>query len=109
MPFSEALLVRIYCTETDRHAGAPLHEALVAKCRELELGGATVFRGLEGYGHTAEIHRPHIVGHDQPIVVLIVDSAAKIDAALPELETMVEKGVIAVSRVESMRVMKTTA
>ncbi len=106
MPFPDAKLLRIHCTESDRYGGAPLYEALVAKCRALELAGATVFRGLEGYGHTAEIHRPHVVGHDLPVIVMIVDSAEKIDAVLPELEDMVDRGVIVVSEVEAKRVVK---
>ena len=64
----------------------PLYEAIVEKCRELKIAGATVYRGLEGYGDTAEIHRSHILTHDLPIVIQIVDSAENIQRLLPVVE-----------------------
>jgi len=67
---------------------------------------ATVFRGLEGYGETAEIHRAHWIGHDQPIVVTIVDTAENLARLLPVVEEMVDKGLIATSDVECIRVQK---
>ena len=54
-----ARLLRIHISESDRYEGKPLYEAIVQKCRELNIAGATVFRGLEGYGETAEMHRAH--------------------------------------------------
>lgn len=104
-----ACLLRIHITESDRYAGKPLHEAIVAKCRELDLAGATVFRGLEGYGGTAEIHRSHLLRHDLPLVIQIVDSAEKIERALPALEAMMGVGVIAMSPVSIRRVEKSKA
>src|SRR5215831_9708717 len=77
-PSRSAKLLRLHFSESDKYRGKPLYEAIVQKCRELSIAGATVFRGLEGYGESAEIHRHHLIGHDQPIVVTIVDSEENI-------------------------------
>src|SRR5262252_6392879 len=87
-PYQPAKLLRLHITERDRFQGKPLYEAIVEKCRELKIAGATVFRGLEGYGDTAEIHRRHLLVHDEPIVVLIVDSEENVQRLLPALEEM---------------------
>jgi uncharacterized protein len=101
-----AKLLRIHISEGDRFQGQLLYEAIVAKCRELKIAGATVFRGLEGYGETAHMHRAHLVRHNQPIVISIVDTAEHLDALIPVVEEMMETGVIAVSEVEAVRVQK---
>jgi len=107
MPTSHpAKLLRLHFSESDRFNGKPLYEAVVEKCRELKIAGATVFRGLEGYGETAEIHRAHWIGHDQPIVVTIVDTAENLARLLPVVEEMMDKGLIATSDVECIRVQK---
>ncbi len=80
---------------------------MIEKCRELKIAGATVFRGLEGYGDTAEIHRSHGLRHDLPIIVQIVDSAESIQRLVPILEEMMDKGLIAISDVNVMRIQKT--
>src|ERR1035438_4644882 len=105
-PGYPAKLLRIHISEGDRFGDRPLYEAIVAKCRELRIAGATVFRGLEGYGETAEMHRAHLVGHDQPIVISIVDTAEKLGALIPIVEAMMDTGVIAVSDVQAVRVQK---
>jgi len=102
-------LLRIYISESDRHDGKPLYEAIAAKCRELEIAGATVFRGLEGYGEAGEIHGPHLLQHAQPIVITVVDSAAKLSELVPVLEEMIETGMMAVSDVRTVRVQKNGA
>jgi PII-like signaling protein len=102
-----AKLLRLHFTERDRHLGKPLYEAIVHKCKELKIAGATVFRGLEGYGDTAEIHRSHILAHDLPIVVQIVDSEENIQRLLPIVEEMMDKGLIAMSDVKILRIQKT--
>jgi PII-like signaling protein len=105
--YQRAKLLRLHFTERDRYQGRPLHEAVVEKCRELKIAGATVFRGLEGYGDTAEIHRSHLVRHDLPIVVQIVDSAENIQRLVPVVEEMMDKGLIAISDVDVIRIQKT--
>src|ERR1035437_5405309 len=95
-----AKLLRIHISEADRHLGKPLYEALVEKCRELKISGATVFRGLEGYGETAGLHRSHLMRHDQPIVIAIVDSAeniARLVAAAGEMSPRIGKMATAVA------------
>ena len=102
-------LLRLYVSEHDRYNGKPLYEAIVARCHELELAGVTVFRGLEGFGHTAELHRDHLFVHDQPIVITIVETPEKATAALPVLQEMMTSGVVAVTDVEMIVVSNSTA
>jgi hypothetical protein len=104
-----AKLLRIHISEADRHQGKPLYEALVEKCRELKIGGATVFRGLEGFGETAGLHKPHLTWHDQPVVIAIVDSAENIDRVVRAAEEMIDTGMMAVSEVRAVRVEKNAA
>jgi PII-like signaling protein len=104
--YRPAKLLRLHFTERDRFLGKPLYEAIVQKCRELKIAGATVFRGLEGYGDTAEIHRSHVVRHDLPIVVQIVDSAENIERLVPVVEAMMDRGLIAISDVSTKRIQK---
>jgi PII-like signaling protein len=96
-----AKLLRLHFGEGDRYQGKPLYEAVVDLCRGLGIAGATVFRGLEGFGETAELHRRR---QDHPIVVNIVDTAEDIARLIPELEAMLDIGVIAVSDVETIRI-----
>src|SRR6266853_2000870 len=85
-PSRPAKLLRLHFSERDKYQGKPLYEAIIEKCRQLSIAGATVFRGLEGYGESAEIHRHHLVTHDQPIVVTIIDSEENIRLLLPIVE-----------------------
>src|SRR5579871_4043646 len=103
---NKAKLLRLHFSEGDRYGGRPLYEAVVERARELGIAGATVFRGLEGYGETAEIHRAHLMRRDQPIVVTIVDTAENLERLIPEVEAMMDKGLIATSDVECIRVQR---
>jgi PII-like signaling protein len=105
-PARPAKLLRLHFTESDKYEGQPLYDAIVGKCREMSIAGATVFRGLEGYGETAEIHRPHLIGRDQPITVTIIDSNENIQKLLPVVEAMMDTGMIAISDVEMVRIRK---
>ena len=107
--YQPAKLLRLHITERDRYRGKPLYEAIVQKCLEMKIAGATVFRGLEGYGESAEIHRSHLLAHDLPVVVQIVDSEQNIQRLLPVVEDMMDKGLIAVSDVKVMRIQKTAS
>ena len=102
----KARLLRLHFSETDQYGGRPLYEAIVDRCRTLKIAGATVFRGLEGYGESAEIHRKHLVKSDQPIVVTIVDTAENLDRLIPEVEAMMDTGLIAYSDVDCIRIEK---
>jgi PII-like signaling protein len=101
-----AKLLRLHFSEGHQYKDKPLYEAIVNKCMELKIAGATVFRGLEGYGETAEIHRAHVIRHDQPIVVTIVDTEENLQRLIPEVEEMMDTGLIATSDVDVIRIQK---
>jgi len=101
-----AEILRIHVSESDRHQGKPLYEAIVAKCRELKIAGATVFRGLEGYGETAEIHKAHLVGSDRPILITVVDTVENIQRLIPVVAELIDTGLMATSGVQMIRVQK---
>ena len=102
-----AEILRIHISESDRFHGKPLYEAIVARCRELQIAGATVFRGLEGYGENAELHKSHLVGSESPIVITVVDTAENIQRLIPTLAEMMDTGLMATSGVQMIRVQKT--
>lgn len=105
---SQAKLLRIHLSEGDKRSGRPLYEAIVDKCRELGIAGATVFRGLEGFGETADVHRHHLLLHDQPILIVIVDEAEALSRLIPEVEAMMVSGMMALSDVRTIRVNKSS-
>jgi PII-like signaling protein len=107
--YQPAKLMRLHFSEHHRYKGKPLYEAIVEKCLELKLAGATVLRGLEGYGGMAQIHRSHLLTHDLPIVVTIVDSAENVERLAPIVEEMMNTGLIAVSDVQIKRIQKRIA
>lgn len=95
-------LLRIFIGESDRHEGVPLYEWLVRRARERGLAGATVLRGLAGFGAHSRLHTAKILrlSTDLPIVVEIVDTIDKIEAFLPEVDAAVGEGLATVERVE---------
>ena len=100
----KAKMMRIYIGENDKWGGKPLYEAIVQKCRELDLAGATVYRGIEGYGASTLIHKAHLLrSSDRPIMVSVVDTHEKISKLLPALDQMVGDGLIAMSDVEVIK------
>jgi uncharacterized protein len=97
----EGKLLRIFIGESDRWHGKPLYQAIVERVREQGLAGATVIRGIEGFGADSHLHTSRILrlSEDLPVVVEIVDEAERIDAILPLLDEMVEEGMVTVERV----------
>jgi PII-like signaling protein len=97
----EGQLLRIFIGESDRWHGKPLYEAIILKAREMGLAGATMLRGLMGFGAASRIHTAKILrlSQDMPIVIEIVDSADKIDSLLPIVDEMVQEGMVTVERV----------
>ncbi|MBN1917111.1 MAG: DUF190 domain-containing protein [Verrucomicrobia bacterium] len=97
----EGELLRIFVGESDRWQGAPLSEAIVRVAREQGLAGATVVRGIEGFGAHSRIHTTKILrlSEDLPIVIEIVDKHERIEAILPILDTMVAEGMITIEPV----------
>jgi PII-like signaling protein len=100
----KAKLLRIHFGEDDKWQGKPLYEAIVAKCRELDIAGASVFRGIEGYGESSVIHKAHLLrSSDRPIMVSVIDTEENIKTLIPVLDEMVDEGLIAMSEVEVIR------
>ncbi len=97
-------LLELHMAESDRYEGRPLFEALVEKCRELGVSGVTVFRGLEGFGPTAEMHKARLMGKDQPVVLLAVDKAEVIERAMPAIGEMIGGRMMVLSEVRMKRV-----
>ena len=99
-----ATMLRIHFGEDDKWMDKPLYRAIVEKCRELDIAGATVFRGIEGYGASTLIHKQHLLrSSDRPIMVSVVDTEEKIKTLIPALDEMVDEGLIAMSEVEVIR------
>jgi hypothetical protein len=96
------LLVRIYLGESDHWHGKPLYQAIVERLRERGLAGATVLRGIEGFGAKQHLHSTRILSlsEDLPILIEAVDSEEKIRAVLPELDEMLGDGLITLEKVE---------
>ncbi|HEX5043131.1 MAG TPA: DUF190 domain-containing protein [Candidatus Polarisedimenticolaceae bacterium] len=97
-----AMLLRIFIGESDRWHGKPLYEAIVLKVREAGLAGATVLRGLEGFGAHSRIHTTRILrlSQDLPIVIEIVDREDRIQELIPALDEMVSEGLVTLERVQ---------
>jgi PII-like signaling protein len=101
----DAVLLRIYFGEDDKFEHVPLHEAIVLKAREMQLGGATVLRGQSGFGHSSRIHTTKLLRLSQelPVVVEIVDAKDKIDAFLPVLDGMMSTGLVTIVSVQVLQ------
>jgi uncharacterized protein len=100
----KARMLRIHFGEDDKWQGKPLYQAIVEKCRELDIAGATVYCGIEGYGASTLIHRAHLLrSSDRPIMVSVVDTQENVAKLLPVLDHMVADGLIAMSEVEVIK------
>jgi hypothetical protein len=101
----EGKLLRIFVGESDRWEGKPLFEAIVHRVREAGGAGATVLRGIEGFGAHSRIHTARILrlSEDLPIVIEIVDTAERIDALIPALDEMIEDGLVTIETVRILR------
>jgi uncharacterized protein len=98
----DAMLLRIFIGEDDRHEHLPLYEAIVLKAREQPLAGATVLRGPLGFGHSSRLHTAKVLrlSEDLPMVIEIVDSQERIEAFLPLLEGMMGGGLVTLEKVQ---------
>ena len=99
---AEGHLLRIFVGESDKHGGMPLYEWLVRKAKEQGLSGATVLRGIEGFGAHSRIHSAKLVdlSTDLPLIIEIVDTLDKIEAFLPILDEAVPEGLATVEKVQ---------
>ncbi|HEX5030357.1 MAG TPA: DUF190 domain-containing protein [Candidatus Eisenbacteria bacterium] len=98
----EGQLLRIFIGEADRWHGRSLYEAIVLRAREAGLAGATVLRGLMGFGAKSHLHTAKVLrlSEDLPIVIEIVDRADRIEAFLPALDEMVADGLVTLERAQ---------
>ena len=98
-------LLRIFIGESDRHGGQPLYTAIVERARKDGLSGATVFKGIEGYGGHSVVHAARVfdLSTDLPILIEIVDTEAKIRAFIPVLDEYVTDGLVTLESVEVLQ------
>jgi hypothetical protein len=103
-----ARLMRIFLGEADRWHGEPLYEAIVKRLRMMEIAGATVHRGISGYGAKGREHKQSFlhISRDLPVMIAVIDSAEKIAEAVSAVEEMLEDGLIALSEVEMIRLVR---
>lgn len=96
----ESVLLRIFIGEDDHYKRLPLYEAIVLKAREKHLAGATVLRGVLGFGKSSHLHVENLLrlSMDLPMVVEIVDTPEKINAFIPFLEPMMSGGLVTLER-----------
>lgn len=101
----QAKMLRIYIGEDDRWEGEPLSEAIVKKLRMMDIAGATVYRGILGYGANQRVHRSGLLNlsHDLPLMITVVDSPEQIQRVIPVLDEMVDEGLIVLSDVEVIK------
>lgn len=101
----QGILMRIFIGESDQYHGKALYEVIVLKARELNIAGATVLRGIMGYGANSRIHTAKILrlSQDLPIVVEIVDSEEKIALIEPFIREVVNEGLVTTERVSIVR------
>jgi len=102
MENQDARLLRIFIGESDTSHGRPLYQAIVETLRRHGLAGATVLRGIEGFGKSSRLHTAHILrlSEDLPIVIECVDTPDKIEAVLPTLDEMIGDGLVTLERVD---------
>jgi PII-like signaling protein len=96
----ERTLMRIFIGESDKHHGRPLYEALIDRLREKGLAGATVLRGVSGFGASSTVHAEKILrlSLDLPLIVEVVETEEAIQAVLPDLDEMIGGGLITLER-----------
>lgn len=98
---SEAQLLRIFIGEADRYEGKPLYEAIVQLARKKQMAGATVLRGVMGFGAHSRMHTAKVLrlSEDLPLIIEIVDTPERIQSLLPELDGMMKDGLVTIESV----------
>jgi uncharacterized protein len=89
-------LFLIFVDETDTYTGLPLYEAIVKRLRQLDISGATVHTGIMGFGSHGKLHRKGLFGisDDRPVTIMVADSEENIRKVVPEIQEMVEEGLL---------------
>jgi PII-like signaling protein len=103
-----AKLLRVFIGEADKWHDEPLYDAIVRKLRMMDMAGATVYRGILGYGAKGHQHKKSFfhVSHDMPIMMSVIDSPEKIAAAVEAIEGMLEDGLMVISDVDMVRLVR---
>lgn len=103
--FKQGRLLRIFVDEHDRHGVQPMYTAIVELLRAKHMAGATVFRGIEGYGQHQKIHLAKVFSWlpNLPVLIEVVDDADKIEQILPDLEELVGEGLVTLEAAEYLR------
>lgn len=98
----EGKLLRIFIGESDTWHGRPLYQAIVERVRQEGLAGATVIRGIEGFGADSHVHTARILrlSEDLPVLIEIVDKDERIDPIIPILDEMVTEGMLTLEKVQ---------
>lgn len=98
----QGLLLRLYIGENDQWHGRPLYQAIVERLRERGIAGATVLRGIEGFGAKSHLHTTRLLrlSEDLPILLEVVDQEDRLRAVLPELDAMISDGLITLEHVQ---------
>ncbi len=101
----DGVLLRIFIGENDMHEGRPLFERIVGEARRLGLAGATVLRGVMGFGADSRMHTVKVLrlSEDLPLVIEIVDSQANLERLLPFLDDVVTEGLITMEKVRVIK------
>ena len=101
----KAKMLRIYIGEADQWNGEPLYDAIVKELRMMEISGATVYRGILGYGAKGHTHKERFlhISRDLPVMVTVIDTEDKLSAAMEKIESMIGDGLIVSSDVEMIR------
>lgn len=96
----ERTLMRVFIGESDKYQGKPLYEALLRRFREKGLAGATVLRGVAGFGASSHVHTEKVLrlSLDLPIIIEVVETEEAIQAMLPDLDEMIGGGLITLER-----------
>lgn len=97
----DGILLRIFIGESDRHQGLPLYEWIVKNALETGMAGATVLRGMQGFGANSRMHTSKILrlSHDLPIVIELVDTPEKIEAFIHTVDPVIKEGLMTTERI----------
>jgi len=100
-----AKMLRIYIGEADQWNGEPLYDAIVKQLRSMEISGATVYRGILGYGAKGHTHKERFlhISRDLPVVITVIDAEDKLNQAIDTIEPMIQDGLMVTSDVEIVR------
>ena len=97
----DGVLLRIFIGESDKHQALPLYEWIVKKARKTGMAGATVLRGMQGFGADSRMHTAKILrlSQDLPIVIELVDTPEKVEAFISIIDPVIEEGLMTTERI----------